>query len=499
MSRGRLPLPTLGILCAVLAGGCITVGPDYRPPPVPSLREWNAPLQGGLEAGAQELAQWWRLLGDPVLDDLIARALAGNTDVSRAMAAVREARARRTGAIASLFPTADLSTAYQRQKRASSSASGSGGSGGSGGSFDLFSAGFDAGWEIDLFGGVRRDIEQRQGTLEAARADLRSALVSVTAEVARNYVELRSLQERIAIAIDNAESQAQTLQMTRWRFEAGLVGDLDVQQATYQLSETRARIPTLESEMAQARHRLAVLLALPAGSLDAGLSTEQPLPAAPARIAVGVPADLLRRRPDVAAAERRLAAATAAIGVATADLYPKLTLNGSLELSATSVSGLDDEAARGYGIGPSVRWNLFDAGRIRAEIAARSARADQALSDYEAAVLAAYEEGENALVAFAREQVRRDRLAHAVGAAREAERLARTQYENGVIDFQSVLEAQRARLGLEESLAVSRATVTTNLVALYKALGGGWQSDAPGSVIAATAGEEDPALSTRTE
>ncbi|HYC57024.1 MAG TPA: efflux transporter outer membrane subunit [Candidatus Binatia bacterium] len=491
-------LACLAALCA-LAAGCFKVGPDYREPLVPALSRWNAPLERGLEPGARDLAHWWRLLGDPMLDSLIERAIARNTDIARATAAALEARARRTGSIASLFPAADVDAGYRRQKRTGSFGSfsnaddGSGSTGGgSTGATNAWSAGFDASWEIDLFGGVRRGIEESQATLEAARADLRDVLVTVLAEVARNYVELRSLQERIAIAHANAESQGETLQLTRWRFEAGLVGDLDVQQATYQLSQTRAGIPTLESELAQIGHRLAVLLGAPAGSLDAELAPRGPVPEPPARVAVGVPADLLRRRPDVAAAERRLASATAAIGVATADLYPKLSLTGSLELSATSLSGLDDDSARGYGIGPSLRWNLFDAGRIRAEIAARSAQADQALADYEAAVLAAYEEAENALVAFAREQVRRDRLAHAVGAARDAERLARFQYENGVIDFQSVLEAQRARLGLEESLAISHAAVTTNLVALYKALGGGWERVQPPPVTSPVVQEDAP-------
>jgi NodT family efflux transporter outer membrane factor (OMF) lipoprotein len=299
--------------------------------------------------------------------------------------------------------------------------------------------------------------------------------VSVLAELASNYVEVRSLQARLAIAEDNARSQSDTLDLARWRYEAGLVGALDVEQATYNLAQTRARIPDLQTFLAAAANRVAVLLGTPAGSVDAELARREPVPAPPRDVAIGLPTDLLRRRPDVVAAERRLAAATAAIGVATAELYPKLSLSGSFEISATDIARLDTAAARGFAVGPTVRWNIFAGGRLRALVAQRSAEADAALAAWESAVLAAYEEAQNALVAFAQEQRRLERLAEARTAARKAQELARMQYESGVLDFQRVLEAERATLTFEESFAISQAAVTSNLVAIYKALGGGWE------------------------
>ncbi|MFN2426696.1 MAG: TolC family protein, partial [Candidatus Binatia bacterium] len=244
--------------------------------------------------------------------------------------------------------------------------------------------------------------------------------------------------------------------------------------ARYNLAETRSRVPVLETSRVAAANRLAVLLGSDPGSLADELDREAPVPAPPAKVAVGLPTDLLRRRPDVEAAERRLEAATAAIGVAKADLYPRLSLSGTFGVSATDVALLDTAAARGFSVGPSLTWNLFDAGRLRSIVNRRSAEADEALAAWEAAVLAAFEEADNALVAFAQEQQRQVRLGEARTAARNAQELASLQYESGVLDFQRVLEAERATLVFEESFAMSQAAVTNNLVAVYKALGGGW-------------------------
>ena len=469
MSERRLPGAVLAA-ASLLCSSCL-VGPDFRPPETALPSGWSAPLTGGLGTGAYSAQDWWKSLGDPLLDDLVARAIANNRDVHRAVAQVRAARAARRGAQAALFPSLNASVDYQRRRPASTTVSPSASR-----EFNDYSAGFDSSWEIDLFGGLRRSSEQAAADLEAAGADLDDVLVSVLAELARNYVEFRSLQARIAIAGDNARSQAGTLDLTRWRFEAGLVGALDVEQAAYNLAETRSRIPALETQRVAAANRIAVLLGVHAGSLDAELAAVAPVPTPPARVAVGLPTDLLRRRPDVAAAERRLAAATAAIGVAKAELYPKLSLSGTFGVSATDFAKLDTGAARGYTVGPTLTWNLFDAGRIRSVVNQRSAEADAALASWEATVLAAFEEARNALVAFAQEQQRRDRLAEARSAARNAQELARLQYENGLLDFQRLLEAERATLVFEESFAVSQANVTSDLVALYKSLGGGWET-----------------------
>jgi NodT family efflux transporter outer membrane factor (OMF) lipoprotein len=456
----------LSMLCA----SCLKVGPDYQAPANVLPPQWSSSLAAQVTSGASPAPDWWAAFRDPVLDDLVARAIAGNRQIVRAVAQVRAARAARRVAAAAYFPTLDANAGYQLRRPSSTTASPS-----SSREFDDFFVGFDSAWELDLFGGIRRSNEQAARELEAAGADLDDVLVSVLAELASNYVEARSLQSRIAIAEDNSRSQAETLDLTRWRFEAGLVGALDVEQATYNLAQTRARIPELQTQLAAATNRVAVLVGLPAGSVDAELARRAPVPTPPTGVAVGLPTELLRRRPDVVASERRLAAATAAIGVARADLYPKLSLGGSFEISATDIAKLDTAAARGFSIGPTLRWNLFAGGQLRAIVAQRSAEADAALAAWEDAVLAAYEEAENALVAFAEEQRRLERLAEARAAARKAQELARMQYESGVLDFQRVLEAERATLTFEESYAISQAAVTSDLVALYKALGGGWQ------------------------
>lgn len=475
----RPAIVLLSAAFAVVLSSCVLVGPDYDEPATPKPSRWVAELERGLVGGEAETAQWWSVFGDPLLDDLVQRAVTTNLDVTEALARVREARARRAIAGAEIFPSVDATGSYERRRSSVAFGDDDDGGGGSGDfdrTSDVFSTGFDASWEIDIFGRRRRALEQTSAELAAFQASLRDALVTVVSEVARNYMEVRSLQWRIAIAETNVASQADSLDLVTWRFKAGLVGGLDVDQATYNLANTRARIPELDTQLVAARNRIAVLLGLPPGAVDEDLGVVAPVPAVPVSVAVGVPADLLRRRPDVAAAERQLAAATAAIGVATADLYPTLTLNGTIGFSASDLADIGTGASETYGFGPSIRWNVFDAGRIRAQIRERSAQADQALAAYESAVLNAYEEAENALVAYVREQIRRDHLVEAVAAAESALSLARTQYESGVVDFQQVLEAQRAQLTFQESLAISTAAVATDLVALYKALGGGWES-----------------------
>lgn len=458
------------LVCAALLGGCNPVGPDFRAPQAPASNAWTAPMDGGLRASSGDLASWWSLLGDAHLDDLIRRAMDGNTDKKSAVARVREARARRAEAGGELYPSVDTSVTYERRRSAGGGNSPSASLLGA----DTFSAGFDASWELDIFGGKRRNIEQRQAELEASRDNLGNVMVTVLAEVARNYVEYRSLQARIGIAQSNVASQSATLELVQLRRDAGLSDELEVAQARYNLADTESRIPPLQTSLAAAGNRLAVLLGVPAGSLDAELAEAAPVPAVPPAVTVGMAADLLRRRPDVAEAEQNVVAANAAIGVATAELYPKLTLTGSIGLSALDLADFGSAASRTFAIGPSIQWNVFDAGRIRARIEASSALEEQVLAAYEGAVLQAYEEAENAMVAFVREQIRRDSLGQGTASARIAASLARTKYEQGVIDFQQVLDAQRAQLGFEESLAQSSAAVTTNLIALYKALGGGW-------------------------
>lgn len=466
----RPGLQVMGLLFLTLClGGCAAVGPDYHAPQVSAPEQWNTELKGGLSStgtAPQTLASWWTIFDDPILTDLVEQAVKGNPDIKEARARVREARARRGISQAELFPVVDMAGSAARSSSSENSGSGNTGS--------LYNAGFDAGWEIDLFGSVRRSIEAAQADLEASREDLRDVLVSLVSEVALNYIQTRTLQTKLAVVQANLKAQEETYNITQWRFKAGLTTALDVEQAKYNFEYTRSTIPTLRSGLEEAKNRLAVLLGDKPGAVHAVLEKQRPIPITPLEVAVGVPAEVLRRRPDVRKAERELAAQTAWVGVATADIYPNLRLAGSIGLESINSGDLLQTASRFWNIGPSISWNIFDAGAIRKNIEVQSALQEQALIQYEAAILEALEEVENALVAYAEEQLRRQALLAATKAAQQAVDLSRNQYSSGTIDFRDVLDAQRSLLSFQEQLAESEGTVTSNLIRLYKALGGGW-------------------------
>jgi NodT family efflux transporter outer membrane factor (OMF) lipoprotein len=453
--------------------GC-TVGPDYVPPTYPMPGAWSESLEGGLAAEPADLQEWWLTFEDPGLNSLIERALAGNLDLKGAVARIREARAQRGFVASDRFPTIDAAGSYSRD-RASENVDRGFGNNIEVSDTDLFSFGFDASWELDIFGRVRRSVEAANANLDAAGEDYRDVLVTLLSEVALNYVEVRSFQTRLEIAEANVRVQEDTLKLTQARFNAGLTSGLDVAQAEANLDTTRSAIPTLQIGLKQAMNRLGVLLGQNPGSLSAELSKPMPIPVTPTEVAIGIPADLLRRRPDIRRAERELAAQTARIGVATADLYPRFSLLGSIGLEASDFGSLFELGSRAYSVGPSFQWNIFDAGRIRSNIVIQDARQEQALIRYESAVLTALEDVENALVAYAREQVRRQSLLKAVDASQRAVKLAETLYIQGLSDFQNVLDAQRSLFNLQDQLAESEGAVTSNLISLYKALGGGWE------------------------
>lgn len=466
----KMRLVALLTIVALTASAC-AVGPDYVPPGTPETEAWNTELQGGLNAeqmDPQTLVKWWETLDDPVLSGLIERAVAGNLDLKEARARVREARARRGISRADLFPVIDTtgSATWRRSSKET----------GSGTETELYAAGFDAGWELDLFGGVRRSVEAAEADLQASREDLRNVLVSLLAEVALNYVDARTFQARLSVTKANLDAQEETYRLTSWRYQAGLSDELAVQQAHYNLENTRSQIPSLRTGLEEAKNRLAVLLGERPGAVHAELKEHRPIPVTPLHVAVGVPADTLRRRPDVRRAERELAAQTARVGVATADLYPTFSLLGSIGIEALSSGKLFSSGSRTYSFGPRITWPIFDAGAIRGNIAVQSALQDQALIRYQSALLSALEEVENALVAYAEEQRRRASLNKATRAAQQAVNLAQNRYQAGLIDFNNVLDAQRSLLSFQDQLAVSDGTVTSNLVRLYKALGGGWTS-----------------------
>jgi NodT family efflux transporter outer membrane factor (OMF) lipoprotein len=474
MSRARKTGTATAVWASVALlalGGCATVGPDYVAPDARAPAQWSAELKAGVssaQSDPQALARWWTVLDDPLLAGLVERSLEGNLDLRQAQARVREARARRGVAAADRFPTITTGVAATR-------ASGSRETG-LGLTNELYSAGFDASWELDVFGGKRRATEAAQAQLEASVEDTRDVLVTLFAEVALNYVEVRSFQTRLSLAEENLRSQSETYDITRWRRQAGLTTQLDVERARFNLEQTRAQIPVLQTGLAQARHRLAVLLGQAPGALAAELTESQAIPSARVELAVGVPADVLRRRPDVRRAERQLAAQTAQVGVATAARYPSFSLLGSIGLEALAPGRLLSSAATSSLIGGNVNWTLFDAGRLRQNIQVQTALQEQALIGYEAAVLGALQEVEDVLVAYAEEQARRESLRLATQSAKAAADLAQQQYAAGLIDFQAVLDAQRSLLSLQDQLATSEGEVTSNLIRLYKALGGGWVS-----------------------
>ncbi|HSQ13597.1 MAG TPA: efflux transporter outer membrane subunit, partial [Candidatus Deferrimicrobium sp.] len=394
------------------------MGPDYKAPDIVAPAQWNPSLRGGLiatEPEAQSLTEWWTTLGDTDLSALMERAVTGNLDLKLAQARIREARARRGIAEAGLFPSLNLGGSATVSRGSEDT--------GSGMRRELYRTGFDASWEVDVFGGVRRSVEAAQGELEASAADYQDVLVSLVAEVALNYVEARTFQTQLQVAEENLKAQAETLQLTEWRFAAGLVSSLDVEQAKTNLESTRSQLPRLRTNIEAAKNRLAILLGVFPGGLEAQLTARKPIPEAPAEVAVGVPAEALRRRPDVRRAERQLAAQTARIGVATADLYPKFTLPGTIGLEALAANHLFSAANRAWSLVGSFAWTVFKGGAIRQNIEVQSALQEQALNQYEATILTALEEVENSLVGYAEEQERRDTLAAATQAAQRAAEL----------------------------------------------------------------------------
>jgi NodT family efflux transporter outer membrane factor (OMF) lipoprotein len=458
------------LLLAGLAG-CAAVGPDYREPALTLPATWHRSVSSGEAASAESagnLSRWWQRLDDPTLSALIDRALASSTDLRTAQAKLREARARRALASANLFPTLSASASGSRAKSSAEA--------GSGAISELYRAGFDAAWEPDVFGGNRRGVEAAQADLESSAARMYATQVSVAAEVALNYVEVRAFQARLAIARSNLASQSETLQLTDWRAQAGLVSSLDVEQSRANREQTRAQIPSLETSLAEAEHRLAILLGQAPGAVHDQLAAPAPIPVVPDRVAVGIPADTLHQRPDVRAAERQLAAETARVGQAVAARYPSFNLSGSIGLEALTLGALGSSDAIARSLLASVAATIFDGGRLRQKVEIQSAVQEQALVAYEAAVLSALEEVENALVALANSRQREAALRSAAEAARNAALLARQRYESGLIDFQTVLDTERTVLTIEDSQASSQAEGATALVQLYKALGGGWSA-----------------------
>lgn len=524
-TRLRFVLAILLLVCVL--PGC-AVGPGYRHPDTRLPENWHEASENGLVAGEADVQEWWKTFNDDTLSSLIDRAAHGNLGVRIAVLRIREARALRGVAVGELLPSLSGSTSYDRSKASANGPAAGMSVPGPGAQFgntvargiatgaigqglgaavpnaagvtnslatglvglipsrsgspqtddsDLFATGFDASWEIDVFGGKRRNVQAAGADLSATVEDYRAVLVSLLAEVATTYIDLRALQSQISATKQNIELQKHTLLLTQSRFDAELTSELDVRQAQTNLATTESELPLLEAGLSLAIYRLGVLLGREPAALYDELLVEGPIPQAATGTFVGIPTDIIRRRPDIRAAERRLTAQTARIGVAAAELYPRFTLSGTFAFQATDFNHALDGRSISYGFGPAVRWNIFDGLRNLNRIAAQEAVAHQAYVAYEQTLLLALENVEVSMVAYKHEQDRYDALLRAVDAGRRTVHLAQMRYDDGLTDFQRVLDAQRSLVALENALAQSRGQVAVNLVALYKALGGGWRPD----------------------
>lgn len=525
------------VILLAMPTGC-AVGPDYHTPKTrlepaygelastksapPSRTTTNSPA-----------IEWWRTFNDSELDQLIAEALRENYNLQIAVMHVRQARFQRSIVAADLFPNVDADAGYlhtrgsknvvlplgggaggkspstPRTKSAMKSdppggsdppaggGSGSAGSGGAGGSIggnpfanqltpfgkgglpgvtsSLYQIGFDSNWELDVFGGKRRELEAAANDLAASVESLHDVTITLLAEVARNYFELRGAQQRLMVARDNLGAEKQTLELTISRANAGLTSRADVTRAEAQVAETSATIPPLQASARRSIHVLSTLLAREPTALSEELESEKPLPALPPEVPVGLPSELLKRRPDIRRADRGLAAATARIGSARAELFPKFALTGGIGLDSTSTGNLFDWQSRYFFISPTVVWRVFDAGRIISNVALQKANRQESVLQYRQTILTALREVEDALVVYATEKEHRNALADALNKNRESLNLVRDRYQHGLENFLAVLDAQRSVLATQDQLAQSDASLATDLVTLYKALGGGWE------------------------
>jgi outer membrane protein, multidrug efflux system len=490
---------------AALSLASCAVGPDYKAPALAKIGvpdHFSTDMAAGQEAPSeQELATWWAALGDPLLDQLVTAALVANPDIDAAGAKLRQARASYKGARSSLFPslTANGRVGHTALLGDGSSAiiatpGGGAASFATQGSSNQFASGIDASYEADLFGGVRRNIEATKGDYANAAETLRDTQRTIVAEVALDYVDARSAQERLEIARSNLKSQDETVQLVGWRVKAGLVSSLDLAQAKAQREQTAATIPSLETSFTQSANALAILTGRAPGAVTALFEPMKPVPPADRALGADVPAAVLAQRPDVRAAERSLAAATARIGVAKAQLYPALRLTGSLSGNGTTISDISN-----YFTGQilaAISAPIFDGGQIRSQIENARGGADLALANYRKAVLTALSDVDNALVSLANSRRRVVTLSSAVSNSHDALIFAQSQYRAGLIDFQTLLDSQRTLLSSQDGLAQARADRATALVQLYKALGGGWQAAPapPSSLPNVPAAIENPDL-----
>jgi NodT family efflux transporter outer membrane factor (OMF) lipoprotein len=470
-------------VCLLLAG--CTVGPNFAAPtPWWSAAAWGpAPKPEIREKVSRPVAepvdpQWWKLLDDPLLTSLETRLVTTNLDLRVATTRLAESRAQLGVAQAALLPQLGGTALYSSntQSKTGDLVLAGGNHTGLTEPHDNFQVGFDASWELDFWGHVARNVESAEAGLEATGEGIHDVQVTASAELARDYVQLRGTQRKLGITRENLATAQESLRLTQERASGGVTTDLDVANAAAQVESTAAQIPSLEAQQAQLMNAVAFLLGDAPRALEVELAAPRAVPPVPPRVPVGLPSELARRRPDVRRAEAQLHGATADVGVAVADLYPRFTLGGNAELQGLDLRKLGDWASRAYTFGPTVTLPIFNAGRLARTMEFREAVQKEAALTYQRTVLGALHDVDNALTAYDTEQRRRDRLAAAVEQNRRALSLARMRYDQGVADFLQVLVAQTNLLAADQALADSTTTVSTNLVQLYKALGGGWDT-----------------------
>ena len=464
------------VAATLLVAGCTTLGPEYVAPEAPVEDAWVSEKDPHVKRVSADYSAWWTVFNDPILNSLVESARKQNLTLRIAGIRILEARAQLGIATGNQYPQVQAARAEYDRVKTSKNFNPTGLGTPPKTSYNDYSLGFDAAWELDFWGRFRRGIESADALLGATIGDYDDILVSLTAEVAATYTLIRELQERLELARKNVDLQERTFEIADVKFRGGTVSELDVQQARALLHDTLALIPDLRASIRQAQNALSVLLGMVPQELRDVLGGVKPIPLPPQEVAVGIPADLIRRRPDIRRAELEAAAQSARIGIAEADLYPTFTLTGTIGLSATSLGNLfEGDSVAGFA-GPSFRWNILNYGRLKNNVRVQDARFEQLAINYQNTVLKAFNEVEDALVAFVRTQDTVYFLSESVDAARRATEISLLQYRNGLIDFIRVLDSQRFLVSQQDRLAASRGAVVRNLIATYKALGGGWET-----------------------
>ncbi len=475
--HGRL---LLSACIALTIAGCTTVGPDYQPPKAARMDNWVEIEGGAVNTAPADLRNWWKVFNDPTLDLLVEKALDQNLSLQVAGLRIIQARAQLGIVRGMLYPQSQTAGGSATRQRISENSPNF--SPGAEKSFANYQAGFDAAWEVDFWGRYRRGLEAADANLASSVAAYQQGMVSLTAEVASTYIAIRTFEERIRLAENNVTLQKKSLNIAQVRFQNGATTELDVQQAKSNLANTQALIPTLVRDLRQARHSLAILLGMVPGEVDQLLGPPGNIPVAPIETAIGIPAELLRRRPDVRQAELAAAMESARIGIKEADLYPSFSLFGSigLQTSDTGNSDLSDITSSDsitYSIGPGFTWNIFNYGRLKNSVRAQDAAFQQQLINYQNTVLKAYQETEDAIVGFLESQKEARYRAESAKAAQRSTRLASVQYREGAVDFQRVVDSERTLVNQQDLETTARGSIALHLVATYKALGGGWETE----------------------